>query len=192
RLDFEDERIDGFLAGILHRRLHGHDGAGAQVDGNLVDGEVALDGGGSGEVLAGGLLDPFTLRNPDALLREVRIFIDGFGDGGDDHLLAEDVLVFIGVGFVGFRPVVVERAQEGYAGVVCAAAFGVDIRLHGVALGEGGAHDARVWLGVGPDAALGVGVLGGVRAQNWTVDAELNPARVELGLDGTGHVATDI
>jgi hypothetical protein len=37
-----DERIDGLFAGVAHGRLHGDDGAGAQIDGRLVDGEAAV------------------------------------------------------------------------------------------------------------------------------------------------------
>ena len=82
--------------------------------------------------------------------------------------------------------------QQRDTGVVGAAGFGVDVGDHGVALVEEVAHDVGIGLGIGPDAALGVGVLGGVRAQDRTVDAELDPARVEFGRDDAGHVPADV
>ena len=49
-----------------------------------------------------------------------------------------------------------------------------------------------IWLGIGPDATLGVGILGGVGAQDGAEDAELDPARIQLRIDHARHVSADI
>src|SRR6185437_298152 len=51
---------------------------------------------------------------------------------------------------------------------------------------------AGIRFGIRPDAALGVRILCSVRAQDGTEGAELNPARVKLGSDGSGHMAANV
>ena len=107
-------------------------------------------------------------------------------------MIAENIFAFAAVGRVGVGPVVVERAEEGDAGVEGFPGFGVGIGLEGVPKLEGGAENIGVGFGIGPDAALGIGVLGGVGAKDGTESAELDPACEELGIDDSGKVTADV
>ena len=143
-------------------------------------------------MLAGGPLDPLAFGQPDFFSGKAARRVHRLGDRRGHHLSAEDVFTFVGVGGVGLRPVVIERMEKSDAGVVSATRLGVEVGLERIAKLPGGAQDRRVRFGIGPDAALGVGVLGGVRAQNWTEGAELDPAGVEFRVHDARHMAADV
>ena len=107
-------------------------------------------------------------------------------------MVAKHILAFGGVGCVFLRPVVVQGAEEGNAGVVRAARLRVDIRLQCIAKLECRAQDRRVRLWIGPDASLRIGILGGVGAQNGAERAKLHPACVEFRLYGARRVPADV
>ena len=88
-------------------------------------------------------------------------------------------------------PVVVERPADGDARVVSLSAGGVDIGHQSVAQLHRLEQQGEV--AVLPDAALDVGLIGGVGAEDGGKHAELHPAQVEFGIVRTVlHVAAQV
>src|SRR5579884_161806 len=54
------------------------------------------------------------------------------------------------------------------------------------------AHDVGIGLGISPNASFRFGIFCRMRAQNRAERPKLDPARVQLGIDGPGHVPADI
>ena len=145
---FDHAGISGsYLATVC--RLHGHNRACLQIHGRLLDGEVATDTRRTSEVFSCGPLDPFSFWQPHLFCRQAACLVAGCHNGRGQHLVAEQVLIFAGIGFVGFGPVVIERPQKCYACVIRAPCFRVKVGLQRVAKLNRRAKNRRVRLGAG-------------------------------------------
>ena len=107
------------------------------------------------------------------------------------YVVAEHVLVLIGIGLVGFRPVVVERSANGNTRIVSLPASGVDVWHQPIAQLH---RFKQEWeVGILPDATLDVGLIGGVSTEDGCEDAELHPAQIQFRIIGTVlHVAAQV
>ena len=114
-------------------------------------------------------------------------------DGVDKHVVAEHVLVAVGVSLLVLGVVVVHRAAERQGVVVGAARHAIYIRCELVALAYYVVQDVALVVGEHPRLLVQSGVLRRVGAQDRAERAELHPAYVHLGVDGVGaHVSAHI
>ena len=114
-------------------------------------------------------------------------------DGVDKHVVAEHILVAVGVSLLVLGVVVVHRAAERQGVVVGAARHAIYIRCELVALAYYVVQDVALVVGEHPRLLVQSGVLRRVGAQDRAERAELHPAYVHLGVDGVGaHVSAHI
>ena len=99
-------------------------------------------------------------------------------DGRHENVVAEEIFVFIGVGFVGFGIFVVKGAADADTGVVALAGHCVEVGEDGIAQFYGFVHLREVVIG--PYHAVDVGAFGGMGAEDGGEHTGLNPTEQQL------------
>ena len=132
-------------------RVAGNDAAEAKEEGYLVEGVFVGDGASAAEHAGAADVVPIAFGQPCGALA-CAVAAGRRGDGRDEDVVAEEVFVFYGVGFVLFGPFVVERSADGDACVVSLSGCTIYIRYKGVAELEGFVLEVEV--AELPDASL--------------------------------------
>ena len=191
-------RIDGYgyrfarAAEVLHLAVFGQNRACLYVDGIFVELELALDGLSATQECARRELVPVAARRQPHLLRGDAV-VHRACDGVDKHVVAEHILVAVGVSLLALGVVVVHRAAERQCVVVGASRHTIYIRCELVALAYYVVQDVALAVGEHPRLFIESGVLRRVGAQDRAERAELHPAYVHLGVDRVGtHVSAHV
>ena len=91
----------------------------------------------------------------------------------------EEVFLIEGIGIIGLRISVVERAADAYARVIGLARESIYVRAQGIAKADGLQHILKV-VRIGPYLAFQVCALGGVSLEDGGEYAKLEPAGIHL------------
>ena len=188
----QDQRVQLHVERLAQGWFHRQDGPGPGVQGDFVQREGPRHGSVTGQKRARSPLVPRTRRQPHLLQNEEAVLADRPRHRVYQQVVAEVVLVLESVGFFALRVFVVEGMTNGHAGFVRLARLTVDVGNQSVSQEHRFAHGVVVLDRVSPETPLDLRALGGVRAENRTEGAELNPARVQLRWTVAPHVAADV
>ena len=142
--------------------------------------------------LAAEEVEPLALRQPQRLVAQAGLGVGRAGEGRGQQLAAEPVCLPAGIGIRLLGVGVIERRDQRQGGGVIAPGHAVNIRDQRMAQAQGGAGGALGGRAAPPGAALVIGVVGAVHAQDGAEDAVLDPARVQLIVFDAAHVPADI
>ena len=169
-----------------------HDGARTRKDGDFIEPTRQAVPRRAGVVLAAEEVVPVAVRQPDDLSAEARVRVTRGRKRRHDQLAAEGVLAGARVGGRRLRVQVVHWPEQGAAALMFPPGHAVEIGDEGVPQLHGRAGNREGLRIPAPGPALVEGILCAVQAQDRAEDAELQPARVQLGIFDAVHVATDV